>query len=147
MTESNLSVDDILDGTLDDLDDLPEFKAFAPGVHQVFTTMSIKDIGDNKAVEFAFKMISTIELANPKGIEPKEGDTSSTICMLNNEFGLGALKKLAAPIREALGLEKTSEVIEQCIDIECIIVTGLRVDKKDKDKIYLQVKELQVIGA
>ena len=138
-------IDALLDSTLDDLADLPEFKNFNPGVHRVLVTLSLKEVNKKNVIELSMKGLETLELVTPTDEPIKEGDSSSIIFMLDNEFGVGNFKKLATPIAEALGTTTNRETIEQCDDLECLIVTSLRVDKNDKDRFYLNVKELNVV--
>lgn len=139
------NLDSLLDATLDDLADLPSFKPFAPGAHRVTASFGLKEINGVNYVELNFKMVESIELEDKTAEMPKEGDTSNTMFKLGNEFGEGNLKKCAAPFAEALNLSTLRDVIEQVQDVECIIFTGIRTDKKDPDKKYLQVKELEIV--
>ena len=138
-------LDNLLDVTLDDLEDLPSFAPFPAGAHKVLATFEAKEISGKPAVELSFKLLETIELVNPDDKEPKEGDTSNTMFMLDNEYGRGNLKKCAAPFGEALGFSTIREIVEGAKDVECIVLTGLRTDKNDPDKKYLQVKEIQIV--
>lgn len=139
-------LDNLLDSTLDDLQDMPEHKPFAEGAHTVLATLELKEINGAPAVELAFKYVEAIELAANVSPEdaPKVDDTANTMFMMNNEFGQGAFKKIAKVFGEALGTGSIREIIEQVNDFECHIVTSIRTDKKDPDKKYLHVKELQV---
>jgi hypothetical protein len=152
--EDTMNMDSLLDETLDDLEDLPEFKPYPAGAHQCLATFSTKEINGNAAIELGFKLVETLEFANPQEAtnengEPstKQGDTASTMFMLNNEFGRGNLKKCATPFGEALGLPTIRDIVNEVQDIECVILTSIRTDKNDKDKHYLNVKEIQVLGA
>ena len=147
MAEATANMDDLLDATLDDLEDLPEFKPYPAGAHQVLATFSQKEINKSAAIELSFKLVSTLELADPQDEQPAEGATASTMFLLDNEFGRGNLKKCATPFGEALGLSTIREIIEEVKDVECVILTSIRTDKNDKDKHYLNVKEIQVVGA
>lgn len=138
-------LDNLLDATLDDLADLPSFKPYPAGAHRVLATFDTKDINGKPAVELAFTYVEVGELANPTDEAPKEGDTASTMFLLDNEFGQGNLKKCAAPFCEALNLSTIRDVVEQVKGVDCMIITSLRKDKNDPDKVYLQVKEIQVI--
>lgn len=142
-------IENLLDATLDDLADLPEFKPYPDGAHQVLATMEAKTIGGKPAIELSFKLVETIELSSPveEGAEPKPGDQSNTLYFLDNEFGQGKFKKIAKVFKDALSLEgETNRVIvEQVTDIECVIVSNVTIDKKDKTKHYLNVQELQVV--
>lgn len=138
-------LDNLLDITLDDLDDLPSFKAFPAGVHRVLASFSSKKVANHPSIEVSFKLLETMELANENDTPAKEGDESSTLCMMDNEFGQGSLKKLATPFAQALHLSSIREVVEQVQEVECVISTSLQQDKKDADKFYLRVKELEVL--
>lgn len=138
-------LDSLLDATLDDLEDLPSFQPFAPGVHRVFATFEQKDINKKPAIELIFVMVETVELADPEDEPPKAGDTSNTMFMLDNEYGRGNLKKCTAPFSAALNLSTIRDVVEQVKNVECLIVSSIRVDKNDPDKKYLNVKEIQVV--
>lgn len=141
-------LDSLLDTTLDDLEDLPSFRPFAAGAHRCLATFEEKDINGTASIELKFKLLETLELADlnlPEKEQSKPGDESNTMFMLNNEFGRGNLKKCAAPFAETLNLTSIRDVIEQVREVECIIVSSIRVDKNDKDKFYLNVKEIQVV--
>lgn len=135
----------LLDVTLDDLEDLPSFEPYPVGAYRVLATMETKEVGGTACVELSFSLLETMELANTQDTAPKEKDTASTLYMLDNKFGRGNLKKVAIPLGAVLGVSHLREVVEQCKDVECIILTGLRKDKNDPDKKYMQVKELQVV--
>lgn len=138
-------LDNLLDATLDDLEDLPSFAPFSAGAHKVLASFSTKEINGKAAVELDFEMVETLELADEQDPMPKQGDKANTMFMLDNEFGRGNLKKCALPFGEALQLGTIREIVEGVQSVECIIVTGLRTDKNDATKKYLQVKELQVV--
>jgi len=139
-------VDNLLDATLDDLEDLPTFEPFSAGAHRCSATMELKEINGNKAVELSLKGLETIELSDPtSGKAIKEGDTSSVLFMLNNEFGLGNLKKVATPISVALGTVSIRDTIDACKDVEVVIISSLRKDKNDPDKFFMNIKELNVV--
>lgn len=142
---SNSNVNDLLDATLDDLEDLPEFEVYPAGAHRVSVSTSMKEVGGKSAVEMRFKYLECLELSNSDDIPPKEKDECSVLFMLDNEFGRGAMKKALTPIGAALGTRTIREVIEQCKDVECAIVTSIRKDKNDPDKKYLNLKELAVV--
>lgn len=137
-------IDSLLDSTLDDLKDLPEFKPFPAGAHNVAVSLSMKEINGANAVEMSLKLIDTIELADPQAEPAKPGDESSVLFMLNNEFGLGNLKKCCTPLSVALGTTSIRETVEAAQNVECAVITALRADKNDKDRFYLNIKELAV---
>ena len=139
------SIDDLLDATLDDLEDLPEFKPFPVGAHRVSISLAIKEINSKQAVELDMKAIETMELVNSSDEPLKEGDSTSLAFFMDNEFGRGALKKVSIPLAEALGTNTIRELIDACNGVECLVITTLRKDKNDPDKFYTNIKELSVV--
>ena len=140
-----MDVNDILDATLDDLEDLPEYKAYPPGAHRVKLSMEIKEVNDKQVVEASFTYIEAVELADQQAEVPAEGSQANILCHLDNEFGRGTLKLLATPVGKALNTASTRDTIEQCTDIECLIVTAYKKNKDDPDSPYMKVKELAVV--
>jgi hypothetical protein len=136
----------LLDLCLDDLEDLPEFKPFPPGTHDCIANFERKAINGDAYVELKLKLIETVELADPNTPaeqQCKPGDESNTLYNLGNEFGRGALKAIGTPVCQSLGLASIRELIESK-DVEVRVTTGVRKNKDDPDKKYLQVKELSV---
>lgn len=146
------SIDSILDETLDDLADLPEFKVYPAGAHRVLATFEQKEINSKQAVDLSFKYVEALELAEPETEEnpaPKQGDACNTMFMLDNEYGVGNFKKCSKPFSEALNFATGREIIEGVKDVECVILTSVRTvaNKQDPDDVkhYLNVKEIQVV--
>lgn len=151
------NIDDLLDSTLDDLADLPSFKPFSAGAHQCKLTLEKKDIGGHPTVEATLVMGETIEYAEPTdaNFDPEEegavdrrnkaGDSCSSAFFLDNDIGQGKFKQLAAVLGAALGLNHNGQIVEQTTDMDVVVVTGIRQDKTDKDKYYLDIKEVNVV--
>lgn len=135
-------LDALLDATLDDLDDLPSFEPYPAGVHRVLASMETDTVNDKPVIKLNFKYVENIELANPQDEAPKEGDTANVMFMLDNEYGIGNFKLCAAPFKEALGFTTNREIVEGVQEIDCAIVTGLRRDKNDKEKFYMNIKQI-----
>ena len=140
-------LDSLLESTLDDLADLPTFAPYSAGAHQVKASFTMKEINGKGAVELSFVMVENIELAKPDDKVPAQGDTASTMFFLESETGQGFFKEAAKPFQEAFGYKTLRDVIEGVQDIECVIVTGIRKDKRDPDNIkeYLQLKTIAVV--
>jgi hypothetical protein len=144
-TLDSIGLDSLLDTVLDDIADLPEFKPFPAGAHRVLCSLDQKVIAGKPAVELALKLVETLELANASDTAPAEGSTCNVAYFLDNEYGLGNLKIVAVPFAAALGVSTIREAVEQVKDMEAVIITGLRADKTDKEKFYLNIKDIQVI--
>jgi len=145
---TDVNVEDILDGVLDDIADLPEFKPLVAGAFKVSMSWDIKEVNSKRAVENAITVLEVIELENPTDTAPNVGDKTSILYFLDNEFGLGNMKKDLAPIRAAIMPEGTNrEVIEAAQGIEALIITGNPKpdDKKNPSKWFTNLKQLEVL--
>lgn len=143
----DIDVDALLDGTLDDLADLPEFKPYVAGVHQVLASFDIKEIkGHGKCPELSFKYVECIELEDSQEAEPEVGDEASTLYMLDNNIGQGKFKEIIAAFKIGLNLEGTNrQVMAQIKDVECVIASTVTTDKEDSTRKYLNVVQLEFV--
>lgn len=137
----------LLDSTLDDLNDLPEYKVFPPGAHRCTIAWEEKEINKHPAIELRLTAIATEELADPTETPLSEGDESSVAFMLDNEFGVGNFKAVLKPLAAHFGLEGATnrEIVEASQGAEVLVVTKLRADKNDPEKKYLSIKNLAVV--
>ena len=136
------NLDNLLDMSLDELADLPEFVVYPAGAYRCTLNIEAKKIGEHPAVELSFKHIETVE----KGSETDEDVTPGTECsaafMLDNQFGQGNLKKVVAPLVAHFGTPKLSEIAANK-DLEVLLVSKTR-QNKDKTQTYLDIISLQV---
>ena len=95
---SEFNIDSLLDGTLDDLADAPEFKPFPAGTHKVTISIVQKKIGTHPAFEVAMKAVETIELSNSEETPLAAGATTSVAYMMDNDLGQGNFKKILASL-------------------------------------------------
>ena len=138
-------MDSLLDSTLDDLADLPEFKVFPPGAHKVtIVSMEPKKIGEHPAWEVRFKLVEHMELTNPEEQPMLAGSECSVSYMMDNEFGQGAFKDLCKPLAAHTGIGSMRDLKDAVKGTEVMIVTKQR-QNKDKTATYLDVKKLEVI--
>ena len=136
--------DALLDVSLDDLADLPEFADFPAGVHRCTVSITKKEVNSKPAMEVKLTGIETVELSKPEEDKPiNAGQTSSSLYFLDNEFGQGAFKKLVAPLAAHLGVGNLRELIEQVEGTEVEAVTSFRKNKKT-DELYFEIKKLIV---
>ena len=136
-------LDSILDSKLEDLADLPEFLTPPAGAYRASVlSMSEKSINNHPAVETRFKLLETYELANPEDTAVADGTECSVAYMLDNEFGVGNLKALVAPLAASLGVGSTREVMEQCKGTEVLLITSIRSKGENK---YFTIKKLEVL--
>lgn len=142
---SEFNIDSLLDGTLDDLADAPEFKPFPAGTHKVVVTIVQKKIGTHPAFEVGMKAIETIELpAGSEEVPLVAGATTSVAYMMDNDLGQGNFKKILKSLADHFGAKSNRELISEAQNLEVLVVTKQRMNK-DKTQSYTDIVELQVI--
>lgn len=141
----NFNIDSILDGTLDDLADLPEFRPFPAGTHRVTIKLEQKVVNKHPGFELSMKAIETVELPSNSSDAPlNAGAETSVLYLLDNEIGQGQFKKLLAALAAHFGAKSNRELIADAQNSECLVVTKQR-QNKDKTQTYTDIVELQVI--
>ena len=153
MTQAQVnSIDDLLDGTLDDLADIPAFKPFPIGAHKLKLNFAIKPVGGVSAIELKMTIVESVELKDPEQEAPKPGDNSNVLFMLKNKDGTpnelaqGQFKNLMATLAPAFP-EATNnrEIMTAAEGIEVLGSTGQRVDKNDKTKVYTTLENVVLL--
>ena len=139
---SDINLDSLLDSSIDDLADLPEFQVYPNGSHKVIVNFESKEVNKHPCVEMKMKAVETIELANPASDTPLEpGTESSVLFMLDNEFGQGKFKAIMKTFAEATGTQKISEAMEAAQGMEVTVICKVR-QNKDKTQSYTDVTKV-----
>lgn len=145
----NTNIDSLLDGTLDDLADMPEFRPFPPGAHRCALKMEVKKVNEQTAVEVTLTAKSTEELANADDTPLNPGDSCNILYFLTHsnpkvaELGQGQFKNLMKPLAAHFGAKSNRELIAESEGTEVLVVTSLR-QNKDKTKTYTEIVEMVV---
>lgn len=140
------SMEALLAASIDDIADLPSFKAPPTGNYQLKLKVEPKIIANKPALEFSYEILEIRELANSEDTPPNVGDKCSEAYFLN-EIGLGKLKQLVsgeAGLWVSLGATNWAEFVAAANDI---IVNGTlkRVpDKDDSEKFYTRAANLML---
>lgn len=159
MADDKGKIDEIeLDMSLDDIEDLPEFRVFPKGAY-LFTVQKhekkdLEGTGDNDGKKFpvlqydlAMKEIvelSESDLNKAEGEEaPKAGDMVSFTFRLDNKYGVGNLKKFLAPFAQSFKASKIAEVNDNIDGTECLVILGRKFDK-NKDRYYQSMKKIAI---
>lgn len=136
-------IDAILDGTLDDLADIPEFKPYPPGSYLLdFSLEADKKV---KSVFYGrMKVKGVKELADTSMTPPEVGAETGTRFDLANEFGQGNLKKVFIAMTDKFGKKMNREYIEMLKNpVEVIAITDQR-PNKDKTVWYTNLVEIML---
>lgn len=138
------SLDSLLEGSIDDLADLPEFAVFPNGVHKVVIKWESKEVNKHPCLELGMTAVETVELANATDDVPLvAGATSSVLFMLDNEFGQGKMKTVMAALAAACGTKSIKETMEASNGMEVQVVCKVR-QNKDKTQSYTDVTKVIV---
>ena len=137
-------LDSILDSSIDDLADLPEFGVYPNGVHKVIIQWESKTVNNKPALELKMKAVETVELSNPAADKPLEtGAEGSVLYFLDNEFGQGKMKAVMKALAVSLGTSSIKETIEASGGMEVQVVCKVR-QNKDKTQSYTDVTKVIV---
>lgn len=147
--------DTLLDKSLDDLADLPEFKTPDTGIYKLAVTMEMKEINKKPAIIAKFKVRELVELEDtsiPEGDRSKAGDGFDVPFMLRNEdgtpneLGEGRFKEFCAPFAthfEEKNLRVlVTEKMNSPVDITAKVKKVAR--KNDPEKFDARVSDVTV---
>jgi hypothetical protein len=138
------SMDSLLDATLDDLADLPEFLPFPPGLHTCVLNFTTKKVNTKTVVDIKLTAVETVELADPSATPLTRGATCNVSYFIDNVYAQGALKKIAQSLQAHFTDAKSlSAIMREAEGCTCNVVTKQR-PNKDKSQVYTDIVELQV---
>jgi hypothetical protein len=145
-----MSLDNLLDATLDDLADTPSIQLFPNGAHKVKVNFKIDK--EKSSVQMTLTYVELEELADPTSIAPTPGDKNIVFFNLKkkdgtaNEYSQGALKEIGqALVSLSEPGSTTSEVLAAAENAEVMVVTKIRVSKDPKYQDQLDVVKMAVI--
>jgi hypothetical protein len=148
MSQDNFDINAMLDGTLDDLADLPEFKPYPAGTHVV--TLKIVDktgpkdrVNNHPGFEVKMTAVETLELANSDDTPLAAGAETGVLYLLDNPIGQGSFKKLLASAAESFGAKSNRELIADLQGATVVVVTRTR-QNKEKTQTYTDIVEMKV---
>ena len=135
-TNTPIDIDSLLDGTLDDLADTPEFALYPIGAHKCTIHWDLKaKIGEKTMTKLLCKGIATVEKANAEDADISAGQETTILFDLKNEYGQGAFKKVLSGIATKFPGKSNRELIELSEGMEVTGVFGHNYVKKT-DKTY-----------
>lgn len=152
MTTLN-DLDSLLDGTLDDLADMPEFKALPAGSHRATIKWDLKEVNEQKCPNLDITVIETVELADATATPAATGDTTNVLFMFKkkdgtaNEIGQGQFKAIMKSLAETYGAKSPRDLMTESNGAEVLLTTKVRTDKRDKNdlKHYTDIVALAVL--
>ena len=145
MTQSTeFDIDSLLDGTLDDLKDLPEFRPWPAGTYR-FSFCLEHDKKEKTIYYSRLKNLETIELTDTSEVPVEVGAEAGVRYDLTNEYGQGVFKKVLQTLAGHFGAKTNRELIEDAkASIEVLGVIKTNTNKKN-GKVYNDIVEMQVV--
>lgn len=147
--------DAILDGTLDDIEDLPSYIAWPTGAYRVLLKEGFKQkiINDKPAYTLKLVNLEVLEIANAAeaGEAPKEQDETEVKFGLDTETGRGFFKEAIKPFIEFLQLSATQPgAVRAAVDaskgVEAVVIMKRRAVTKDGEtKLYPTLVKLEIL--
>lgn len=146
-----MSLEELMEGSLDDLADMPEFKPYPIGVHLITGKLEWKPgngkdkNGNPKSGGFMWMMeaIETKELADPNGEPVSKGQKTGIYFNMGNEFGQGGFKMILAAAAAKWGAGKNKDLIAKINDgSQALVVTSQRADKENKAIVRTMLDEI-----
>lgn len=145
------NIDQLFGTSLDDLADLPSFETPAPGSYILSVTLDVKKINGKDVVEAAYVVIEGVEAATSGvGVDASRalavpGSKFSQIFMLDNEYGIGNLKKFLAPFAEHFGTQSIQQLVRDDVrDVQIAALVKNRKDKTDAERFYADVMNITI---
>ena len=140
----NFDIDSLLDGTLDDLKDLPEFRPWPAGTYR-FQFQLEQDKKEKTIYYSRMKNLETIELTDTSEVPVEVGAEAGVRYDLANEYGQGAFKKILAVLAGHFGAKSNRQLIEDAkAPLEVLGVVKTNTNKKT-GKVYNDIVEMQVV--
>ena len=135
-----------MNATLDDIDDLPAFSTFPSGAYSIRLLEGLveKKIGEHPAIEMEMTLVETLEMTEPLKdgeVPPKPNDTCSTAFMLDNKFGVGALKEVLKVIAPVAGSTQISACVAASKGMAFMVVLKRSYDS-GTDRHYANIKKI-----
>jgi hypothetical protein len=139
------NLDDLFTANLDDLADLASFETPPPGAYILRVSMEPKEINKKSAIEAAFEVVETVELTDDNDKPVVNGTKFSIAFFLDNEFGVGNMKKFLQPFAQHFGHGSIGQLIREDIkDLTISAVVKNRKDKNDPDRVHASVSNISV---
>ena len=137
---------DLFSTSIDDLADLAGFETPPAGSYVLTVDLDVKSIKGKDAVEASFTVVETVELDDEAAsTRVADGTKFSTLFMLDNEYGVGNLKKFLAPFASHFGETNLGKLVSEVV--KNVTISGLvktRKDKNDPDRLYGSVSNISI---
>lgn len=140
----------MLSMSLDDIPDLPSYKAPPPGVYKlIIKEIAEKDINGKTALEVKYVVSDIIELSEadtPEEDKVAPGGEFSEAFWFNDPekitMTLSVLKSKFGGLAEACGTVDLLEILTKAEGMQVQAIVTNRTDKNDKTKVYASTRDM-----
>lgn len=143
------NMDSLLEGTLDDLAQVPDFVTYPAGTHRV--TMSWEMPTKERPTTIGIKLaaIETVELADSSDTPLVPGSLTGVSFKMDNEYGQSNYRKIIASLSSHFGPGTNREIMEKSEGAEVVVITNQRRGKKTEQNpnpnAYTGIVEIHVV--
>jgi hypothetical protein len=142
---------DLLDMSLDDIEDLPGFEVPYNGEYLLKMHLSLKLVNKKAAVESNYEVVECLKKNDESDPDTVPGTKFSSLYFLQGDedkvkMSLGRLKELLAQPAEELGEGNVKILVRDHFATPRMVSATVtrRADKEDKEKFYAGVKNLKL---
>lgn len=150
------NVDDLLNASMDDLDDLPPIGVPPTGHYNLTVSFDIKEVGEGeskKEVIAASYLVDAVnELKDPdEADDVKPGQQFSEFFHLTkkdgtrNTFGIGTLKERLKPFVPVYNTSNIGELVKSVKQVAIAAEVIRKVNKKNEDQYNMNMKNMIVL--
>jgi hypothetical protein len=143
---------DLLDKTLDEIEDLPGFEVPVNGRYLLKANRAIKTINDKVAVEVTLEVMECLKKDNDADADTVPGTKFSQLFFLSGEeesvkISVGLLKQFCAPIGERVGEANLKTIVKEHIRDLLIGATVVRrKDSKNPEIFRARLRNVEVMA-
>jgi len=123
------NMDSLLEGTLDDLAQVPEFVTFPAGSHRINMTWEMPTKDRPTSIGLKLTAIETLELNDSSASPLVPGSMTTISFKMDNEYGQSNYRKVITSLSAHYGAGTNREIMEKSAGAECLVVTSLRKGK------------------
>lgn len=124
------NLESLLEGTLDDLAQVPEFVTFPAGSHKVTITWIMPSNDRPTTIGLKMSAIETLELNDSSATPLVPGSMTTISFKMDNEYGQSNYRKVITSLSSHYGAGTNREIMEKSAGAECLVITSLRKGKK-----------------
>lgn len=146
------NVDDLLNASMEDIEDLPPVGAPPSGHYNLLLSMEKREVGEKDVICADFEITAINDLKEGEDPEEvKEGQKFTIFYHVTkkdgtmNKFGIGQLKELLKPFATHFGKNNIGELINDVKQMNIAAAVKRKVNRKNEDQYNLNIKDIVIL--